>query len=328
MANTPSDPIEIYRARNLGEAFALRNLLEANAIPASIENEFLQGALGDLPIGWSTAPRIVVDRAHETVARAIVEEFHRTSEPIDSRKETGLRCMACDSPMENHNTCPACGWSYGVNENVPDVGGSHNDIALQISADASPPVSAPASIAPADYLSELRDWGKLLFGCAFIAWIVFYVQPIVKCYVVRSWPVTRAVVIDRRFGEKFRPGTDAVRADIDYRYSVDGKEYSVRQYSPTGGELSPEQVGKAMHEGGRDVYYNPEDLSESYFEHEYYPPGIGTYIGVSMAFLVGAKYIWLGFRGLRRGPNIALESAGSASEAQDTKNSAGIKDGK
>jgi hypothetical protein len=52
----------------LSEAYAIRNHLEANTIPAFIENELFQGALGDLPLGWNTAPRIIVDRAHETGA--------------------------------------------------------------------------------------------------------------------------------------------------------------------------------------------------------------------------------------------------------------------
>lgn len=106
------DRIEIYRTRGLPEAYAISNLLEARGILAHIENELLQGALGDLPLGWSTAPRIIVERRHEMPARAILAEFVRDNPTNEREDDAPLSCFVCGTMMENICTCPACGWSY------------------------------------------------------------------------------------------------------------------------------------------------------------------------------------------------------------------------
>jgi hypothetical protein len=105
-------PIEIYRARGLPEAYAIRNALEAQAIPANIENELLQGAIGDLPMGWATAPRILVDRRNEMAARAILADFLQKIQATVPDENAPLKCLACGSAMENGYSCPTCGWSY------------------------------------------------------------------------------------------------------------------------------------------------------------------------------------------------------------------------
>jgi hypothetical protein len=110
MPETSNDPVEVYRARGLADAHTLRLLLDAEGIPAWVDNELLQGALGDIPLGWATAPRVLVGRGDEAAARAVVEQFtreHATAGPAGE-----LACLACRSPMGEADTCPACGWSY------------------------------------------------------------------------------------------------------------------------------------------------------------------------------------------------------------------------
>jgi membrane protease YdiL (CAAX protease family) len=102
----PGDVVELYRARGLPEAHAIRALLEAMGVSVRIENEFLQGALGDLPLGWSTAPRILVPQADEAAARATLDEFLRQTGPSEDH------CLACRAPMGDEAVCPECGWSY------------------------------------------------------------------------------------------------------------------------------------------------------------------------------------------------------------------------
>jgi membrane protease YdiL (CAAX protease family) len=102
----PGDLVELYRTRGLPEAHAVRGLLETAGISVRIENEFLQGALGDLPLGWTTAPRILVPRADEAVARATLDEFLREAAPAEDQ------CLACRAAMGDEAVCPACGWSY------------------------------------------------------------------------------------------------------------------------------------------------------------------------------------------------------------------------
>src|SRR6185312_13491664 len=84
MADGVTEPVELYRALGLPEAHAIRIALEGEGIAARIDNELLQAALGDLPMGWSTAPRIFVNRSDEAAARAVLEEFSRrpASEPL------------------------------------------------------------------------------------------------------------------------------------------------------------------------------------------------------------------------------------------------------
>jgi hypothetical protein len=69
--------VEAYRARNLPEAHMIRIALEEAGIPAQIEGELLQGAVGDLPIGWPTAPRIVVAESQVDAARQISRRSNR-----------------------------------------------------------------------------------------------------------------------------------------------------------------------------------------------------------------------------------------------------------
>jgi hypothetical protein len=67
--------IEIYRAENIIEAQMFCDALQAAGVPALVDGEWLSSSAGAIPLGWSTAPRILCppDRADE--ARALVEEM-------------------------------------------------------------------------------------------------------------------------------------------------------------------------------------------------------------------------------------------------------------
>lgn len=111
MPETPNEPVEVYRAaRGLAEAHAVRLLLDAEGIAAWVDNEFLQGATGELPLGWSTAPRVLVGRPDGPAALAAVAGFAWTAAAADPSGEP--TCLACQAPMGAADTCPACGWSY------------------------------------------------------------------------------------------------------------------------------------------------------------------------------------------------------------------------
>ncbi|MDB5310724.1 MAG: putative conserved integral rane protein [Gemmataceae bacterium] len=113
MADAPSDRVEIYRAGGLPEAHALVLLLDGEGIPAWIDNELLQAALGDLPLGWATAPRVTVSRAQEAAARALLARFQKPPAGTPRGAATGdLDCLACGATMGTAHACPACGWSY------------------------------------------------------------------------------------------------------------------------------------------------------------------------------------------------------------------------
>ena len=127
--------VELFRARDLCEAHVVRMALEEAEIPAAVEGEFLQGALGDVPVGWSTSPRVMVRKSQLEAARKIVGQTTDSSDspstlaavadrlspaqrmaPVESPSEE-TRCLACGTVMgEKADSCSACGWSYQCQE--------------------------------------------------------------------------------------------------------------------------------------------------------------------------------------------------------------------
>src|SRR6516162_8733926 len=110
--------IEVYRAKNNLQALVLRHALDDAGIRAMVEGELLQGAVGELPIGWATAPRILVAPADFARARQIIAATDQAEAALDE-KETGDNavCLACGGRMpDGVSVCAACGWSYGQPE--------------------------------------------------------------------------------------------------------------------------------------------------------------------------------------------------------------------
>ncbi len=134
--------VEAYRASNPMPAHAIRLALEDAGIRVLIENESLQGAVGGIPCGWASAPRLMVEESQLAAAREIIgqtdhgehsEPGLKLTEPpflvaasaaclgialasdavaVPEQVET-TRCLACDAIMsETETTCPKCGWSY------------------------------------------------------------------------------------------------------------------------------------------------------------------------------------------------------------------------
>ena len=56
MSVTNPKSVEIYRAKNLPEVYVIRAALDEAGVHSHVENEFLQGAVGELPAGWITSP--------------------------------------------------------------------------------------------------------------------------------------------------------------------------------------------------------------------------------------------------------------------------------
>ena len=123
MSIGPRERVEVHRARGLPEAHAIRLMLEREGITAEIDNEFLQSAVGELPMGWSTAPRILVGPAHEAAAADLIHGFlQRLGQAREDEEsdEGPLRCLACGALMAEAEACPKCGWSYETGEAETD----------------------------------------------------------------------------------------------------------------------------------------------------------------------------------------------------------------
>ena len=71
--------IIIYRAANIADAHLIRQLLEAEDIPAFIQGEYLQGAVGELPA--NTEILVHVADGNVDAARVIVDEWE-SAEPV------------------------------------------------------------------------------------------------------------------------------------------------------------------------------------------------------------------------------------------------------
>lgn len=121
---------ELYRAANSFEAQTLRLELEAHELHVFIENEELSMGVGDLPMGWTTSPRLMVPVEEYAAARQILNQILKdraNSQPSDSTDDLCLRCHA----VLNADHCESCGWSYGAadesqapsftNGSAPDV---------------------------------------------------------------------------------------------------------------------------------------------------------------------------------------------------------------
>jgi hypothetical protein len=112
-----ADPhlVEIYRAKNLPQAHMIRIALEEAGIQVQIEGELLQAAVGELPIGWVTAPRILVDESQIPSAQEIIDRVDapKSSESVEAEQDEVTRCLACGTVMaEGEPKCPSCSWSY------------------------------------------------------------------------------------------------------------------------------------------------------------------------------------------------------------------------
>lgn len=82
------DPfVEIYVAHDVPHAYVFKSILEARGIPVQILGEYLQGAVGDLPTGMDTAPRVLVPRSKAEEAARILEEVRRRGEDDSAYEE-------------------------------------------------------------------------------------------------------------------------------------------------------------------------------------------------------------------------------------------------
>jgi hypothetical protein len=87
---------EVYRAASVLDAKLMQASLESAEIPAVVTGELLQNALGDIPLGWSTAPRIMVPEKFVESARTVIEAVQ--AEALRNREEAAD--ANDDSPSE------------------------------------------------------------------------------------------------------------------------------------------------------------------------------------------------------------------------------------
>ena len=93
----------VFRAASLLQVAHARNLLTAAGIESELRNQYLAGALGDLPM-LETWPQIWVEDALESAALRALEEAGR------ARSGAPWTCGQCGELLEpQFTTCWRCG---------------------------------------------------------------------------------------------------------------------------------------------------------------------------------------------------------------------------
>ena len=65
--------VQVYAATDVSRAHLAKGLLEEAGIPVTLTNAELQNALGELPPGFATSPKLLVPEEHAERARSILE---------------------------------------------------------------------------------------------------------------------------------------------------------------------------------------------------------------------------------------------------------------
>src|SRR4051812_20224295 len=129
----PGEPTVIYSADNVQQAYLLKGLLEEQGIFARVVNDAIQIASGDLPLGWTSAAKVVVPDQDAPAARRLAEEFDRQTahEPLaDDKCEASVT-----APWESWPVCPECGERRSARCPICHTSGSKFELAdLQESA--------------------------------------------------------------------------------------------------------------------------------------------------------------------------------------------------
>lgn len=100
-------PTEIYRAANPQQAQMLRGMLEERGIQAFVVNDQMQGAGGELPLGWAAAPRVLVAEEDVPKARLLAEQFDATLR--DGHAVTTEEFEIAQADWTDWPRCPNCG---------------------------------------------------------------------------------------------------------------------------------------------------------------------------------------------------------------------------
>ena len=96
----------IYTAGRIEEAVIVKQMLDERGIDAQIENQALQGAVGELPAGESTSPRVRVAAEHAEKAREVVQAFEHQQRL--ARQRTVDVDVVHDENWHDWPTCPEC----------------------------------------------------------------------------------------------------------------------------------------------------------------------------------------------------------------------------
>ncbi len=96
------DPfVEVYVASNVSDAYVIKAVLEGAGITVQITNEYLEGALGGIPLD-STQPQVLVPRSQLDQAMELLRELEAGRARGDEEEEWGDDSPLPDEGPEGH----------------------------------------------------------------------------------------------------------------------------------------------------------------------------------------------------------------------------------
>jgi len=94
----------VYSATNLQEAYLIAGLLQQSRIEVTIENENLQGAVGEIPFTHAYPEVHLVDERDEVLAKKIIAEYENSQTHLET-----IKCPRCgEENPANFSSCWAC----------------------------------------------------------------------------------------------------------------------------------------------------------------------------------------------------------------------------
>ncbi|MEZ6127753.1 MAG: DUF2007 domain-containing protein [Planctomycetaceae bacterium] len=105
-----TDIVEVYCCANETEGQLLTNMLADHGISAQLVGQLLQGAIGEIPAGPATAPRILVQASDRDHARSLIADYEaRGRETRHQIPTRGWTCPRCGTDIEaDFDVCWNC----------------------------------------------------------------------------------------------------------------------------------------------------------------------------------------------------------------------------
>jgi hypothetical protein len=109
-------PVVVYSAANRAQAYLLMDWLREQGIDAQVVNDSLEAAGGELPLGWTSAPKLVTPDSQAAKARHLLTQYEarpapqeEAAEPAASPSVAWPACPRCHA--RRPTLCPHCGTS-------------------------------------------------------------------------------------------------------------------------------------------------------------------------------------------------------------------------
>ncbi len=92
--------VEVYWAKDAPHAHLVKTILQKAGIPAEVVGEMLHAAVGELPMGPTTSPRVWVPKGDEQRARAIIAEWEKQRRETPATETPPWACPHCGAEVD------------------------------------------------------------------------------------------------------------------------------------------------------------------------------------------------------------------------------------